>query len=67
MMIIWSFVWIGLFGVAIWAVAQWARGGPQGSASVQQPSKTAREVLDERLARGEIDLEEYQGRRAALE
>jgi len=28
---------------------------------------TARELLDERLARGDIDLDEYQRRRQALE
>ena len=67
MMVLWSFVWIGLLGVALWAVAQWARGGAQRPASAQQPPKAARELLDDRLARGEIDLDEYKARRAALE
>jgi putative membrane protein len=31
------------------------------------PPKTARELLDERLATGEIDLDEYEQRRRALE
>ncbi|WP_436498338.1 SHOCT domain-containing protein [Actinokineospora sp. HUAS TT18] len=30
------------------------------------PASTARTILDERFARGEIDAEEYQSRRAAL-
>jgi putative membrane protein len=69
MMVFWSVVWVGLLGVVIWAAAQWARGGSPGSSPQQppQPSKTARELLDERLARGEIDLDEYQRLRDAIE
>jgi uncharacterized membrane protein len=36
-------------------------------ASGQPEAKTARGLLDERLARGDIDLDEYQLRRQALE
>ena len=67
MMAVWSLVWIGLLGVGIWAVIQWVRGG---SASPDKPAphrKTAHELLDDRLARGDIDVTEYQARREALE
>lgn len=68
MMVFWSFVWIGVLGVIVWAVAEWARGGSQRQRSDATPAaKTARALLDERLARGDIDVTEYQTRRAALE
>ncbi|WP_167455382.1 SHOCT domain-containing protein [Amycolatopsis kentuckyensis] len=38
-----------------------ARRGPQ-----PEPGGTARRILDERFARGEIDQEEYEQRRDAL-
>jgi putative membrane protein len=67
MMVVWSLVWIGFLGVVAWVAVRWARSGPPGSASEQRSTMTAREVLDERLARGDIDLDEYQRRRQALE
>jgi putative membrane protein len=66
MMVVWSFVWIGFLGVAAWFAIHWIRGG-QASTTPPAPTKTAREVLDERLARGDIDPEEYRQRRSALE
>src|SRR5919109_793196 len=60
MMLIWSLVWIGLVAVGVWAILQWARRDPHA----QSPHpRTARDLLDERLAAGEIDLDEYQRRR----
>lgn len=64
MMLVWSLVLIGFLGVAAWVTVHWTRGGMQAA---QPPARTARELLDERFARGEIDLDEYQRRRAALE
>lgn len=32
----------------------------------REPNRTAREILDERLAKGEIDREDYEARRKAL-
>lgn len=66
-MVVWSLVWIGFLAVVAWVAVQWARGGSPGSASEQSSTMTARELLDERLARGDIDLDEYQRRRRALE
>jgi putative membrane protein len=68
MMIVWSIVWLGFLGVAAWVAVRWARGGHQSPQSVQPPPpRTARELLDERLARGQIDPDENRLRREALE
>jgi putative membrane protein len=64
MMVVWSLLWIGLMSVVVWVLGQRARGAKPSS---NAPSKTAREALDQRLARGDIDLDEYQRRRDALE
>ena len=70
-MVLWSLIWIGFLSVLTWAAVQWIRGGSRGSDGPESPikttNKTAREVLDERLAAGEVDVDEYQKRRAALE
>lgn len=69
MMVFWSLVWIGFLVVVGWVAVQWARSSQ--SPRVQPPSvgtqTSARALLDERLARGEIDVDEYRSRRAALE
>lgn len=68
MMIIWSIVWLGFLGIAAWVAFHWARGDTQSTQSVKPPPpRTARELLDERLARGEIDPDEHRLRREALE
>jgi putative membrane protein len=67
MMIVWALLWIGLLGLIAWIAVQWARDGPRDSVSEQRSPKAARELLEERLASGEIDIEEYQRRRAAIE
>jgi putative membrane protein len=70
MMVIWSLISIGFLGVIAWAAVRWI-GGSQSSGEPAPPgkkaAKTARDVLDERLAVGEIDVDEYRSRRAALE
>ena len=48
-------------GVLVWAAARWADRRPG------ENRPTARDLLDERLALGEIDAEEYGRRRDALE
>lgn len=51
---------LALLIVAIVALVRWmGGGGSNGSGRV----RTARDILDERYARGEIDREEYQRRR----
>lgn len=55
----WLF-WIVLAGVAVWAIV---RGFLPGGGS----TASARETLDQRYARGEIDAAEYDDRRHRLE
>ena len=69
MMVLWTLFWVVLIGVGLWGILYWTRGSVPSASQGQPPSrdKTAREILDERLARGEIDLREYQSLRDALE
>ena len=39
----------------------------RGSRPPEMAAKTARDILDERLARGEIDQNEYESRRKSLD
>jgi putative membrane protein len=64
MMIFWSLISIGFFGLIAWFAVQWTNS--RGTSPSQGSTKTARELLDERLARGEIDLDEYERRADAL-
>ena len=45
--------------VAIWAITQWTRTSDR--------PESARDILDERFARGEIEIDDYQDRRRALD
>lgn len=51
--------WVAVIGGAVWLIVRSVRGDGRSSS-------TARELLDERLARGEIGVEEYQQRRDLL-
>lgn len=53
--------WVGVIALVVWAVRQ----GGSTSATVVAPSR-ALDILEERFARGEIDLEEFELRRSAL-
>jgi putative membrane protein len=52
--------WVGVIALVVWAVRQSA-----ATTTVPTPSR-ALDILEERFARGEIDLEEFESRRAAL-
>jgi uncharacterized membrane protein len=67
MMVVWAIVGVGLIGFAVWVAATWARNGSRGAAPTPPPSKGARELLDERLARGNVDPDDHDRRRATLE
>jgi putative membrane protein len=43
------------------------QGGGRGAKASRPRTSTARQILDERFARGEIDEEEYRTRRRALD
>lgn len=67
----WDFL-MGIGMVAFWLLivlgAVWlVRGGFGGTASQQHPSKQPIEILNRRLADGELTLEEYEERREAIE
>ena len=49
--------------VVIVALVRWFSGAPEMS---RDGSRTARQILDERFAKGEIDREDYDARRKAL-
>jgi putative membrane protein len=67
MMVIWSLIWIAFLGLIAWFAAQWTRNSSHGSPPSRSSRETARALLDERLARGEIDVDEYERRRDALD
>lgn len=67
MMIVWSLISIGLLGLIAWLAVQWTRTSSRGRSPSQPSAKTARELLDERLARGEVELDEYERRSEALD
>jgi putative membrane protein len=50
--------------VAIWAITQWTRTSDRPHLPAD---KSACDILDERFARGEIEIDEYQDRRRALD
>ncbi|WP_083706367.1 SHOCT domain-containing protein [Arthrobacter sp. QXT-31] len=55
----WSVLLLAALAALIWAIVRLARGGGEGPGS-------ARRILDERYARGEIDDDEYRKRRETL-
>lgn len=64
-MVLWMVLfWGGLIVVAIWAVRALSGSGRSPSGGGR---KGALEILEERFARGEIDADEFEQRRATLE
>lgn len=62
---------MSLTTVAVWAVVVFAivalfRGTRDSGSRERRPEPDAHQILDERFARGEIDVEEYRSRRSAL-
>ena len=55
-------LWVALIVFVVWWIAQSAT-----DQRTQHTTKTSREVLDERLARGEITIDQYRELRKALE
>ena len=64
MFLFWGLLLALLVGGVVLVAWLVARGRPSGGAP---PVSTARQVLDERLARGEISKEEYDALRAKIE
>ncbi|MDR7402662.1 MAG: hypothetical protein QN155_10595 [Armatimonadota bacterium] len=53
-------LWIVVLGLVIWTVIN------AGNRSGARSSRTSREILDERLARGELSIDEYRKLRETL-
>lgn len=56
-------LWLVVLVAAIVLVVRWLGGSVPATRS---STRAARDILDERFARGEIDQEEYEKRRKAL-
>lgn len=66
--VIMSLFWLGVLGVAIWALVRWL--GPKPLSGAQKPPQggpSALDLLNARYARGEVDTETYRSMRAELE
>jgi putative membrane protein len=57
-----------IIGVIVWAIVYATRtsGQPHSTAGVVNSAPTAREVLDHRYARGEIETADYEDRKSRL-
>lgn len=62
----WGALWMLLFWAGVVVLIVWAVRG-SGSSNTPDRSNRAVEILEERYARGEIDRDEFQTRRAELE
>ncbi len=68
-MVLMPLLWVGLLAVIVWAVVRLARGPGDrvaGSGQVPPRQESAQEILDRRLALGEIDVDTYTELRARL-
>jgi len=67
----WAFGWLfmALFWIFVIAGVVWLvlTVSGQRDRAARGPDRTALQILEERLARGAIDVEEFQARKAALE
>ena len=54
-------VWVLIIVLAVWLVRGFAGTGPE-----RNKSKSARKILEERYARGEIDRDEFEQKRRDL-
>lgn len=59
-------VWIVVIGAIVWAATQLSGGWSGGWQSSSGSSHGARDILDERFARGEIEQDEYRRLRDQL-
>ena len=55
----------GLIILGIVAIVKWLTGSSRATGTL--PSKTARQILEERYAKGEIDREEFERKKRDLE
>jgi putative membrane protein len=55
---------VAFWGLVVWGIVTLVRG--RGEREAPRPRPSAQQLLAERLAQGEIDVEEYQGRLEVL-
>lgn len=71
LMILSSTLWIVVFGVLVWAVIRWLNhrttSPPRQTHTLPGSGPTAREILSQRYARGEIDATTFEQMRERLE
>ncbi|MDT8384136.1 MAG: SHOCT domain-containing protein [Gammaproteobacteria bacterium] len=60
MILFWALVILGIVAIVKWLAGSSGAGGAP-------PSKTARQILEERYARGEIEREEFEQKKRDLE
>lgn len=63
----WLLLLVGVVVVVVGLTLAWRSGDRSRGAGTARGPSSAREVLDERFARGEIDEEEYRARRRVLD
>jgi putative membrane protein len=61
-----SLVMVAFWALVVYAIVVLFRGSGAGSRPGAEPPADPRRILDERYARGEIQLDEYQARKEAL-
>ncbi|MEW6583648.1 MAG: hypothetical protein AB1416_12910 [Actinomycetota bacterium] len=59
-------VWVVLIALVVWAIARLFPTRPDGEPGRPADRDTPQDILDRRLARGEIDVDEYARLREAL-
>lgn len=64
-MMLMPLVWVALIAAIVWAVVQLAH--TPGKSSTEDRRESARDILDRRLASGEIDAEAYRRVREELD
>jgi putative membrane protein len=57
---------VGFWALVIWGIVALARGGTSGLHSPKEEADRPLDILQRRLARGEISVEEYEQLRDAL-
>jgi putative membrane protein len=71
LMMVGSTIWIVLLGVLVWAVIRWLNhrtiSPPRQTPMLPGSGPTAREILSQRYARGEIDAPTFEQMRERLE
>lgn len=66
-MVIWSLLVIAGLVILTFVIVKLARGDSSQIRATHQVADTARLILDERFARGEIDQDDYRKRRESLQ